>query len=96
LDAGTVDGTGQAYVAGCGTLYYIDYNATGNILSASDILQSVSVAGGIKDVAVIPATVPEPSTVAMIFIGLVGLAISRRQRGNLGSSEIAKSDGVRI
>jgi hypothetical protein len=82
LDAGTVDGAGHAYVAGCGDLYYIDYSATGNILSASDVRQYVMVPGGIKDVAVAQvATIPEPSSVALMLIGLAGLVIGRLRRG---------------
>jgi hypothetical protein len=81
LDAGTVDGAGHAYVAGCGNLYYIDYSATGNILSASDVAQSVAVPGGMKDVVVFPAeSAPEPSSVALMLIGLAGLAIARRRK----------------
>ena len=82
LDAGTVDGAGHAYIAGCGNLYYIDYSVTGSILSGSDLAQSVPVPDGIKDVAVIQAdSTPEPSSIAMVLIGFAGLAIARRRRG---------------
>jgi hypothetical protein len=84
LNAGTVDGAGHAYVAGCGTLYYIDYSATGDILSLLNVRESVSVPGGeIKDVAVLPTSgTPEPSTIAMTIIGLAGLALSRKFKSN--------------
>jgi len=80
LDAGTVDGAGHAYVAGCGNLYYIDYSSTHNILSLSNIRESVPVSGGIKDVAVIQVATPEPSTITMVVIGLAGLGIRLRRR----------------
>jgi hypothetical protein len=80
LDAGTVDGAGHAYVAGCGNLYYIDYSSTHDILSLSNIRESVPVAGGIKDVAVIGVATPEPSTVTMVLIGLAGLGIRLRRK----------------
>jgi hypothetical protein len=82
LDAGTVDGAGHAYIAGCGNLYYIDYSATSNILSGSDVDQSVTVPNSLKDVAVFQADeTPEPSSVSLMLIGLAGLAIARRRRG---------------
>jgi hypothetical protein len=80
LDAGTVDGAGHAYIAGCGHLYFIDYSASHNILSLSNITESVAVAGGIKDVAVFPVATPEPSTITMVVIGLAGLGISLRRK----------------
>jgi hypothetical protein len=83
LDAGTVDGAGHAYVAGCGNLYYIDYSATGNILSASDVRQSVGVPNGIKDIVVNPAeATPEPPPLAMMLIGLGALTIGRWRRAS--------------
>lgn len=80
LSLGAVDGAGHAFAACGGNLYYIDYSATGNILSGSDIRQT-DIVGNIKDVAVIPGTTtPEPSSVAMFVFGLGCLAIGRRRR----------------
>ncbi len=80
FNAGTVDGAGHAYVAGCGSLYYIDYSATGNILSASDIRQSVAGFAG-KDIAVLPAAaVPEVSSTGLVAFGIALLAFGRSRR----------------
>ncbi|HMF79200.1 MAG TPA: hypothetical protein VK604_26305 [Bryobacteraceae bacterium] len=87
FNAGTVDGAGHALVGGCGQLSYIDYSKTGNILSASDVRQSVDGFGG-KDIAALPAIggapavgeAPEVSSMGLVAFGLALLAFGRSRR----------------
>ncbi|MDP8989497.1 MAG: hypothetical protein M3N41_05370 [Acidobacteriota bacterium] len=79
---GAVDGSGQALIATCGNLYYVNYSGTGNILTGA--VQSTTL-GGVKDLAIFPTTsVPEPSTGAFLLGGLALLGMGAPLRYNRG------------
>jgi len=82
LDLGTVDGSGDGFVAGCGDLMYFTYTASGvNSTTLTLTFTNYVAVNGIKDVAVLTSATPEPSSVAGILAALGGVLVWRRRRG---------------
>lgn len=80
LTTGAVDGAGHALITDCGTLSYIDYSASHNILTSS-VVAIPGVFPG-KDIAIFSTSVPspEPSTIAFALSGLAVVAFRRFRR----------------
>ena len=80
LTTGAIDGLGHALITNCGTLSYIDYSATHNILTGT-----VTTLPGIfpgKDIVIFQSTgTPEPSTMGFALAGLALVAVGRFRRG---------------
>jgi hypothetical protein len=76
FDQGAVDGHGHALVAGCNGITFIDYSATHDITSASNVIKFIGGFNNIDDVAPLVGAgsstppVPEPSTYALMLAGL--------------------------
>ncbi|HEV2365338.1 MAG TPA: PEPxxWA-CTERM sorting domain-containing protein [Caulobacteraceae bacterium] len=87
FDQGAPDGHGHALIAGSNGITFIDYRASGNILSPS----YVTFVGGfnyIDDIAPLSGAgsrggVPEPSTWAMLILGVAGIGGALRGRRRL-------------
>lgn len=87
FDQGAVDGYGHALIAGCNSITFIDYSASGDITNA---LNPTFIVGGynqIDDVAPLSGVgsqgAPEPGTFAMFFgAGLLAVGSMRFKRRN--------------
>lgn len=85
FDQGAVDGHGHALVAGCSGITFIDYSATHDITSASNVIRYIGGFYGIDDVAPLVGAgsalpVPEPSTYALMLAGIGVVACVTRRR----------------
>jgi len=80
LTVGSVDGAGHALVENCGTLVYINYSGTGNILTGTTASEAYS----LKDLVLFPSTppaqTPEPSTIALAMSGVAFLVVRKWRR----------------
>ena len=90
FDQGAVDGFGHALVAGSGAITFIDYHLSGDI-THPDFVTNVFNSGGVSfngidDVAPLagpgsnPGKVPEPTTLALFALGVMGLFVSTRTK----------------
>ena len=81
LTTGDLDGLGHALITDCGTLSYIDFSATHNILTGA-VTTIPGVFGG-KDIEIFQSSTqstPEPSTMVFALGGLALVAFRRFRR----------------
>lgn len=90
LDQGAVDGSGHIFWASNnGQFLFMDYSTTGLVGSTNNFVSDSFYQGSLDDVAPLigaggtgtgPRSVPEPSTLALLGLGVTGLAASRRRK----------------